>query len=166
MPKKNKEIHLLGILREARSAHKQRLQPILRELDLTEDQWRVLKVLSKNAENSDLGLDAKSITQQTGIVAPSLSGVLSRMERDGLINRSKSEIDARFTFIKSTPLGKEKLNIFAKIVQNYYSALEESMGEEKTNQLYQLLNELIHFGNNPSHEMHSVLNDFFKQNNQ
>lgn len=157
MFEKQKEVHLLGVLREARSVHKQRMQPFLRELDLTEDQWRVLKVLNKAAERSDAGLDAKSITQQSGIVAPSLSGVLSRMERDGLLTRTKSDSDGRFMVIKSTMLGEEKLHLFANVVQKYYASLEKSLGEQKMLMLYQLLDELIALGNNPSVEMRSAL---------
>lgn len=157
MFREKKEVHLLGVLREARSVHKHQMQPFLRQLGLTEDQWRVLKVLNKAAEDSDAGLDAKSITKQTGIVAPSLTGVLGRMERDGLLTRSKSDSDARFMVIKNTALGEEKLHIFAGVVQKYYASLEKSLGEQKMLTLYQLLDELIALGNEPSLEMLSAL---------
>lgn len=153
----NKEVHLLGVLREARAVHKQRLQPFLRDLSLTEDQWRVLKSLNKFNLLPDNGLDAKSIAQKSGLVASSLTGVLSRMERDGLITRTKSLNDGRAVVIKSTELGKNKLARFSNIVQEYYSALEISLGKEKMKILYDILEELIELGESPSKEMISVL---------
>ena len=157
MISETREVHLLSILREARAVHKQRIQPFLRQLCLTEDQWRVLKVLSKSDQLSREGLDAKSISQQTGIVASSLTGVLGRMERDGLITRSKCVNDGRAVVIKSTALGKNKLQTFSHVVQDYYSSIERSLGEEKMKVLYTLLEELIYLGENPSEEMQSVL---------
>lgn len=153
----NKEVHLLGVLREARSIHKQKLQPFLRELSLTEDQWRVLKSLNRFSTIEANGLDAKSIALQSGIVASSLTGVLGRMERDGLITRTRSENDGRAIVIKSTELGKNKLDKFSNIVQEYYSALEKTLGEEKMKLLYELLDQLIVLGESPSKEMSSVL---------
>ena len=157
MVSKTREVHLLSLLREARAVHKQRMQPFLRELSITEDQWRVLKALNKSDALSENGLDAKSISQQTGIVASSLTGVLGRMERDGLLSRAKCVNDGRAIIIRPTELGKNKLQTFSHIVQDYYSSIERSLGEGKMKTLYSLLHELIVLGENPTEEMRSIL---------
>lgn len=160
MPHKNKQVHLLSILREARTIHKQRLQPFLREVGLTEDQWRVLRALHKNFDLGKKGLDAKSISQQSGIVASSLTGVLGRMERDGLLTRTKSEEDARFVVVEPTEDGLKKSLLITNVVQNYYASVELSLGEEKMNLLCTLLDELIEIGNTPSVYMREVFEKF------
>lgn len=155
--KSHLEIHLLGLLREARSVHKQHLQPYLREVGVTEDQWRVLRVLSKNSEIINSGIDAKNISRKSGIMSSSLTGVLARMERDELITRSRNENDGRFIIVKVTALGLHKAQKIAGITQDYYKALSQAMGEDEMNTLYALLNQLVKIGNQPTKKMLSLM---------
>lgn len=69
----------------------------LSELGITHRQWEVLAWISFAGEMSQTELAAKM-----GIEAPTLVGVLDRMERDGWIVRVPSEVDRRKKMIRPT----------------------------------------------------------------
>jgi DNA-binding MarR family transcriptional regulator len=69
----------------------------LAELGITHRQWEVLAWISFAGELSQTELAAKM-----GIEAPTLVGVLDRMERDGWIVRVPSETDRRKKLIRTT----------------------------------------------------------------
>jgi MarR family transcriptional regulator for hemolysin len=69
----------------------------LAELGITHRQWEVLAWISFSGELSQTELAAKM-----GIEAPTLVGVLDRMERDGWIVRVPSETDRRKKMIRAT----------------------------------------------------------------
>lgn len=69
----------------------------LAELGITHRQWEVLAWISFAGELSQTDLAAKM-----GIEAPTLVGVLDRMERDGWIVRVPSETDRRKKLIRAT----------------------------------------------------------------
>lgn len=65
---------------------------------ITYRQWEVLAWLSYAGEMSQAEL-----AERIGIEAPTLVGVLDRMERDGWIQRIPSEADRRKKMIRPTP---------------------------------------------------------------
>lgn len=81
------------------------VMPIYRELfaayDLTDQQWRVLRVLW-----ADGSATMSEISAQTLLPKPSLVGILDRLESRGLIQRERSAKDRRSNRITTTPKGK------------------------------------------------------------
>ncbi len=57
-------------------------RPSLREHGLSDQQWRVLRVLGEHG-----AVETGRVAREAFILGPSLTGVLARMERDGLITR-------------------------------------------------------------------------------
>ena len=85
--------NLPRLLLQAREAVMAHTRPHLRDHGLTDQQWRVLRVLGER--QTEGGVDAGTISREAFISAPSLSGVLVRMERDGLVRRYVDARDAR-----------------------------------------------------------------------
>ena len=75
-------------------------RPFLRSHGLSDQQWRVLRVLG-NGE----ALETGKVAQKAFLLGPSLTGVLSRMERDGLIERQKDPTDQRRSVVSATSQG-------------------------------------------------------------
>ncbi|MGD9645708.1 MAG: MarR family winged helix-turn-helix transcriptional regulator [Pirellulales bacterium] len=69
----------------------------LAALGITHRQWEVLAWISYSGEMSQTEL-----AEKMGIEAPTLVGVLDRMERDGWIARVPSEVDRRKKMIRAT----------------------------------------------------------------
>lgn len=77
-------------------------RPILKSYNLTEQQWRIIRVLADKRS-----IDFHELSVQTCILRPSLTGILTRMEREGLIFRLKPLNDQRKLYVSLTPAGQE-----------------------------------------------------------
>ena len=113
-------------------------RPGLRDQGLTDQQWRVLRVLSAQGE-----LDTGSIATATQLLGPSLTGVLTRMERNGLVSRWRDPMDARRSVVQITDLGQEQVQQLSATIEAHYAAIEATLGKEQLMQLYALLDALI-----------------------
>ncbi|MEG0230529.1 MAG: homoprotocatechuate degradation operon regulator HpaR [Hafnia sp.] len=116
-------------------------RPILKSHNLTEQQWRIIRVLA--VDNS---IDFHELSCKTCIVRPSLTGILTRMERDGLILRLKPISDQRKLYVSLTPEGKSLYEKARSQVEEGYQAIERAFSTEKMVQLTSLLDELIALG--------------------
>ena len=116
-------------------------RPALRRHGLSDQQWRVLRVLADPANAQ--GLETGHLAREAHLLGPSLTGVLARMERDGLLLRQRSELDARRSVVSITDAGQSNAASLLKAVESQYGDLEEKFGRPKLKQLYTLLDELI-----------------------
>lgn len=129
------------LLLKAREALMERRRPALRQHGLSDQQWRVLRVLS-DAAHTD-GLDTGSLAREAHLLSPSLTGMLARMERDGLVRRQRSEHDARRSVVFATEAGLAVASALRMAIEAQYEALESRLGRLKLEQLYELLDDLI-----------------------
>jgi len=105
--------------------------------DLTEQQWRVLRVLWEQP-----GLTQNALARETLIPSNSLVGVLDRLEKRTLITRLRSTTDRRAVHVRATPQG---LALGAQIrpqLEPIYAALEARIGPEKLSNLFEALDAL------------------------
>lgn len=115
-----------------------RTRPSLREHGLSDQQWRVLRVLGEHGT-----LETGQVAREAYMLGPSLTGVLARMERDGLVRRERDPADQRRTVVEATPKGRRMVGRLSRTVESHYQWLEQSLGERKLAQLYELLDEVI-----------------------
>ncbi|MCE9949502.1 homoprotocatechuate degradation operon regulator HpaR [Hafnia paralvei] len=116
-------------------------RPILKSHNLTEQQWRIIRVLADGQS-----IDFHELSCKTCISRPSLTGILTRMERDRLILRLKPVSDQRKLYISLTPDGKSLYEKARLQVEEGYQAIEQAFSSEKMTQLTLLLDELIALG--------------------
>jgi MarR family transcriptional regulator for hemolysin len=81
----------------------------LQKLGITRRQWEVLNWISLAGD-----LSQTELAERMGIEAPTLVGVLDRMERDGWIQRVPSESDRRKKLIRAT---SQVEPVWAKMVE-------------------------------------------------
>lgn len=117
-------------------------RPSLREHGLSDQQWRVLRVLGENAHFSE-GVETGRVAREAFLLGPSLTGVLTRMERDGLIERRRCPQDARRSVVRATNLGLDKVAKLSEAIEAHYAFMESELGKQKLAQLYQLLDAVI-----------------------
>jgi len=134
--------NLPRLLLQAREAVMAHTRPSLREHGLSDQQWRVLRVLGEHAHDP-AGIETGRVAREAYLLGPSLTGVLSRMERDGLIARERCPQDARRTVVRATALGLEKVRTLSQTIEAHYLWMEQQLGKAKLGQLYALLDELI-----------------------
>lgn len=134
--------NLPRLLLEAREAVMQHTRPSLREHGLSDQQWRVLRVLGEHAADP-AGVETGRVAREALLLGPSLTGVLTRMERDGLISRARCPQDARRTVVRATPAGLKLVATLSRTIEAHYAWMEERLGKARLAQLYTLLDSVI-----------------------
>ena len=121
----------------AREAMMLSFRPILAKHGFTEQQWRVLRVLSEKGTS-----DAGQVAFDACILAPSLSRIIGKLENQKLITRFIDDKDGRRINLSLTPAGQEILNKIAPDVDIVYKAIQKRYGDEKLSDLLDLLGEV------------------------
>jgi homoprotocatechuate degradation regulator HpaR len=130
--------NLPRLLLQAREAVMAHTRPSLREHGLSDQQWRVLRVLGEHGM-----VETGRVAREAFILGPSLTGVLARMERDGLIRRARDPADQRRTVVEATAKGMRMVQQLSHSIEAHYAWMEKSLGKQKLSQLYVLLDEVI-----------------------
>jgi len=130
--------NLPRLLLQARESVMAHTRPSLREHGLSDQQWRVLRVLGEHGT-----VETGRVAREAYILGPSLTGVLARMERDGLVRRERDPADQRRTVVEATAKGQKLVEKLSRTIQSHYGWMEKSLGKQKLAQLYALLDELI-----------------------
>lgn len=130
--------NLPRLLLQARESVMAHTRPSLREHGLSDQQWRVLRVLGEHGT-----VETGRVAREAYILGPSLTGVLARMERDGLVRRERDPADQRRTAVQATPKGLKLVDKLWRTIESHYEWMEKSLGKQKLAQLYSLLDEVI-----------------------
>jgi homoprotocatechuate degradation regulator HpaR len=126
------------LLLQAREAVMAHTRPGLREHKLSDQQWRVLRVLAEHGV-----VETGRVAREAYILGPSLTGVLTRMERDGLIRRARDAVDQRCTVVELTAKGQSAVDKLSHTIEAHYRFMENALGKHRLAQLYGLLDDLI-----------------------
>lgn len=102
-----------------------RFRKIFAEFGLTETQWRVLRVLWEHD-----AVSLKDLASMTLIPAPSLVGVVDRLEQQSLLTRVRDKADRRKVLIQATPRGKKLETSVSPKVAQAYAELEQSLSPQ------------------------------------
>jgi len=112
-------------------------RPIFSDFDLTEQQWRVIRVLYETEK-----LEISELARQTSILPPSMSGILKRLEARQLIVRTQDTCDQRRVWIS---LDEGALQLMDKIGPRYESTmaeLESLLGQDQVDELIAALEKI------------------------
>lgn len=135
--------NLAMLLLEARETLMGRFRPILKEFALTEQQWRIIRVLDGEPSHE---LEAGQIAKRCCILSPSLTGVLERMERDGLIRRTRAQEDQRRLIVSLTPQSCQLVTQISPRIDEQYRFIEQRFGADALGEVYAALDKLIDVG--------------------
>ena len=112
-----------------------RFRKIFNEFGLTEQQWRVLRVLWDQQ-----AVTLNRLAALTLIPAPSLVGIVDRLERAELVNRQRSEADRRKVNIVLTSPGAALEDDIMPRVAAAYAELKQSVDPETWDRVLEGLN--------------------------
>jgi homoprotocatechuate degradation regulator HpaR len=115
-----------------------RFRPILNQHGLTEQQWRILRVLVE----TDV-LEPRQIVHLCGISSPSLAGILARMAEQGLVTRQGLAHDRRRLAVSATARSRRMARRMAPQIEAVYAGIEAEMGAEAVARLYAALDGVI-----------------------
>ncbi|PRW94830.1 MULTISPECIES: homoprotocatechuate degradation operon regulator HpaR [Pseudomonas] len=124
-------------LLQAREAAMSFFRPSLNEHGLTEQQWRIIRILEQHGE-----LEIYQLAELACILKPSMTGVLVRMEAASMVHRRKAEQDQRRVLITLADKGKASFESMSQCMEANYQRLQDQFGEEKFQMLLGLLDDL------------------------
>lgn len=127
----------IALLR-AREAVMERFRPLLSAHDVTEQQWRVLRVLQEAQE-----MDATQLSDAACILPPSLTRMARSLEARGLIAQRKDPSDGRRSLITLTDAGTEFLREVSPESAAIYAQIEAQIGRERIDHLLDELAALL-----------------------
>ncbi|WP_093114728.1 homoprotocatechuate degradation operon regulator HpaR [Salinihabitans flavidus] len=113
------------------------IRVMLSDAGVTEQQWRVLRVLDENGP-----MDPTSIADQAVLLLPSLTRILQKLESKGLVTRIQSETDRRRQVVSVTPEGSALISANLEASIQIFDQLRMQMGEDRYDALLDLLSEL------------------------
>lgn len=113
-------------------------RPLLREMDLTEQQWRVIRALQGHED----GLEATALAERTLLLMPSLTRIIKSLEEQKLVRREAVEGDNRRKLIRLAPRGHDIYAKMAPLSEAEYKKIETRIGADKLDRLYALLDDI------------------------
>ena len=116
-----------------------RFRPMLARHDITEQQWRVLRVLAETGP-----LEATELASRASILPPSLTRIIRAMEERDFIIRNKVKDDGRRALLAISPAGVTLIEELAPERAAIYEAIEKRYGAEQPQELLDMLDSLIH----------------------
>ena len=116
-----------------------RFRQIFKEFGLTEQQWRILRVLwdIEEVSHSDLA-------RLTLIPAPSLVGIVDRLTKMQLVERRRSGLDRRVVLVATTEHGRALRDQLLPPVQQSYFELRDSIDDDTWRALIDGLDAIVH----------------------
>ena len=135
-PVKHRNLPLL--LLQARDHVMARFRPILNAHGITEQQWRVVRLLLSTG-----ALEPREIGELCRFSSPSLTGVLARMEELDLVSRKRFETDQRRVSVSLTPRSRALAARMAPEIESTYQRLEKQLGKTYCEHLYTALDQMI-----------------------
>lgn len=113
------------------------IREMLAETGITEQQWRVLRVLSEGG-----ALDASEVADRASLLLPSLTRITRTLMQHGYVTRAQDAADRRRQMLSITPAGQriidDNLDQATRIAEGFRALL----GHEEHEQLLDLLNML------------------------
>ncbi|MCV2870309.1 homoprotocatechuate degradation operon regulator HpaR [Defluviimonas sp. WL0002] len=110
------------------------IRDMLAETGISEQQWRVLRILSECGP-----LDSSTLAERASLLHPSLTRMVFAMDKKGLVTQKRSDTDRRRQVITIAPAGQDIID------SNYEHALrivrdfKAKLGEDRYEQLIDLL---------------------------
>ncbi|WP_324089144.1 homoprotocatechuate degradation operon regulator HpaR [Phenylobacterium sp.] len=117
---------LAGTLLIARESVMAPIRPILRRAGVTEQQWRVLRVLDDEGE-----LDPSTLANRAVLHAPSVTRILKELLDRKLIDRLPDAKDGRRSLIRLTAGGRRLVQETAKETVVILDAFAKRFGESR-----------------------------------
>lgn len=132
-PRQTRRSLPIALLR-AREAIMAKFRPMLARHDISEQQWRVLRILGEYGE-----LDASQLAERALVLGPSLTRMIKTLLKTKLIAKRSDKTDGRRSLISITPKAIALIQEITPESAAIYSDIEKKFGIEQVEQLLDLL---------------------------
>ena len=113
------------------------IREMLSETGITEQQWRVLRVLAEFGR-----MDTKTLADRSSLLFPSLTRIAATLREKGLVTQTRDDKDRRRQFIAITADGQRIIDDFSPQAAKIVAGFKETLGETDYETLLDLLTRL------------------------
>ncbi len=128
----------LSLLRTA-DALQSRVEAMLKEFGLTATQYNALRILRGAGPD---GIPCSEIGERMIARDPDITRLLNRLQKRGLVERSRGKQDRRVIYGKITPAGLKLLRQMDAPVEKYSREMLRHVAQQKLKQLIDLLEQV------------------------
>lgn len=110
------------------------LREMLAETGLTEQQWRVLRILAEYGT-----LDTKTLATRACLLLPSLTRIAATLRNKGLVTQERGDQDRRRQYLTITATGQQVIDDNAAQAARIAAGFRNTLGAEDYEHLLDLL---------------------------
>ncbi|KIN62704.1 Homoprotocatechuate degradation operon regulator, HpaR [Sulfitobacter noctilucicola] len=110
------------------------IRDMLAETGITEQQWRVLRVLAEFGR-----MDTKTLADRSSLLFPSLTRIAATLRDKGMVTQTRGDKDRRRQFIEITALGQKMIDDRAQEAALIVTGFKTTLGEQNYETLLDLL---------------------------
>lgn len=107
---------------------------MLAKSGISEQKWRVLRVLFEGGP-----MEQTAIAEEACLLLPSLTRILTSLEKDGYVHRSTDVEDRRKTIVVLAEAGQNLIESHSEQSAKITAGIEQDFGPERLEQLLDLL---------------------------
>lgn len=138
MPDHDISEYLAYLLASAHRVMRQGLSQSIAAEDVTEEQWRILQVLS-----DEQGRSMGELAERVLMNHPALTKNIDKLVSRSLVQRAADAQDSRKVLVYISDPGLEMVARLRKSVDQHHEGVSEALGARKTEQLKKLLKAFI-----------------------
>ncbi|MEP3786051.1 homoprotocatechuate degradation operon regulator HpaR [Ascidiaceihabitans sp.] len=110
------------------------IRDMLSETGITEQQWRVLRVLVEFGR-----MDAKTLADRSSLLFPSLTRIAATLRDKGLVTQTRDDKDRRRQFIEITANGQKIIDDHSPQAAQIVAGFKTALGDDDYERLLDLL---------------------------
>ena len=110
------------------------IREMLSETGLTEQQWRILRVLAEHGR-----MDSKTLANRASLGFPSLTRIAANMSQRELIRQIRDDKDRRRQFVEIAPEGQKIIDAHTAEAARIVDGFKAALGADKYETLLDLL---------------------------
>ena len=110
------------------------IRDMLAETDITEQQWRVLRVLAEYGR-----MDTKTLADRSSLLFPSLTRIAATLRDKALVTQTRDDKDRRRQFIEITPQGQKIIDDYGPNAAKIVAGFKDILGDADYETLLDLL---------------------------
>lgn len=134
MPDQELSEYLSYLLTSANQQMRSGLTKSIGNGELTEEQWRILRLLG-----DEEGFSMGELAEGALMNGPALTKCIDKLVSRGLVQRAGDPTDSRRVLVFITDTGLKTMSRVGKRIDEHHASIEDGFGPAKTKQLKKLL---------------------------
>ena len=135
MEEQNKGMLTVRMLKQIMDSIKQHMEQGFKEMNVTAPQGMLMGILVHNGE-----MKISDLSERMGLSNSTVSGILDRLEKQGYVERIRSEEDRRVVFVKVTSQFRQMAQNHFNEIENKFDSMLNEITPEEADKIFEGLN--------------------------